>query len=149
MKNNFISLLFIYFAILLSACSPEPEPIQYGKDNCEYCMMLITELKYGAELITEKGKVYKFDSIECLAAYSDKINPREIHSMWVVNFSRPNDLINVSNSHFLLSDNLKSPMGLYLSSHKDESNLLEIQKQYGGKKINWNELVNYVIGEWN
>ena len=147
MKKLIITL--IAAVSFLIACSAEPEPISYGKDNCEYCKMLITDSKYGAELITHKGKIYKFDSIECLAAYSDLKNPKEINTMWVVNFSQPNDLINVNDSHFLLSENLRSPMGLYLSAYKEESSLLEIKKQYGGKKINWNELVKYVTEEWN
>lgn len=147
MKNLFITLIAAVTFIV--ACGAEPEPINYGKDNCEYCKMLITDSKYGAELITQKGKIFKFDSIECLAAYSDLRNPKEINTMWVVNFYQPNDLINVNDSHFLLSENLRSPMGLYLSAYKEESNLLEIKKQYGGKKINWNELVKYVTSEWN
>ncbi len=32
--------------------------------------MLITDNKYGAELITTKGKIYKFDSMECLVEFS-------------------------------------------------------------------------------
>lgn len=149
MLNKISAILFIILLIQFAGCGSDPEPIQYGKDNCTYCMMLISDSKYGAELITQKGKIFKYDSIECLAAYSHKINPDEINSMWVVNFSRPNDLIKVDDSHFLLSEKLRSPMGLYLSAYKEENNLLEIKKQYGGKQIKWNELVKYVNDEWN
>ena len=149
MLNKMFLLIFAVSTILLISCNPEPTPIQYGKDNCEYCRMLISDTKYGAELITKKGKIFKYDSIECLAAYSNEIDQNEIHSMWVVNFSRPNELININDSQFLLSDNLKSPMGLYLSAYKDGEQLAEIQKQFGGKIIVWKELVDYVIHEWN
>ena len=149
MLNKMFLLIFAVSTILFISCNPEPTPIQYGKDNCEYCRMLISDTKYGAELITKKGKIFKYDSIECLAAYSNEIDQNEIHSMWVVNFSRPNELININDSQFLLSDNLKSPMGLYLSAYKDGEQLAEIQKQFGGKIIVWKELVDYVIHEWN
>lgn len=143
------SILFTFLIPLFVGCSTEPEPIQYGKDNCAHCMMLISDTKYGAELITQKGKIYKFDSIECLAAYSNKLQPKEINSLWVVDFSQPRSLLKVDDSHFLLSDNLRSPMGLYLSAYKDEANLSKIKNQFGGEKISWNELVKYVKTEWN
>ena len=58
-------------------------------------------------------------------------------------------MININDAHFLLSDNLKSPMGLYLSAYKNETNLEEVKYKNGGKIINWKELTDYVDKEWN
>lgn len=140
---------FIFALILFYGCSPEPEPIKYGADNCEHCRMLISDHNYGAELITQKGKIFKYDSIECLAANQKKYSKEDIHSLWVVNFYPPNELLNIKDSFFLLSDNLKSPMGLYLSAYKDKVSLDEVLKKYGGKQINWEALVDYVNKKWN
>ncbi len=139
-----IPLIFI-----LGGCSSDPEPIKYGHDSCEHCRMLITDNNYGAELITKKGKIFKYDSIECLADYQSNLSEEEIHSMWVVDFYPPNELINFNEAHFLQSENLKSPMGLYLSAYKTELELNEVIKKYGGKKIIWKELTDYVLKEWN
>lgn len=40
-----------------------PKDFLLGSDQCDNCKMTITDIKYGTELITEKGKVYKFDDI--------------------------------------------------------------------------------------
>ena len=149
MIRTSLNLLFILSLLIIQACSSEHEPIKYGHDSCEHCRMLITDKNYGAELITQKGKVFKYDSIECLAANQKKYKKEDIHSMWVVNFYPPNELININFAHFLLSDNLKSPMGLYLSAYKNETNLEEVKNKYGGKKNNWKELTDYVDKEWN
>lgn len=149
MIRTYLKLLSILSLFFIQACSSEPEPIKYGHDSCEHCRMLITDKNYGAELITQKGKIFKYDSIECLAANEKKYNKKDIHSMWVTNFFPPNELINVNDSYFLLSDNLKSPMGLYLSAYINETNLDEVKNKYGGKIINWKELTDYVDKEWN
>jgi copper chaperone NosL len=142
---------YLLFAGLffLCSCNPDPEPIKYGHDNCEHCKMLISDHNYGAELITQKGKIFKYDSIECLADDQIRLSNEEIHSIWVANFYPPNELININNAHFLLSDNLKSPMGLYLSAFKNDVELNKIAEKYGGKEISWEDLLDYVNKKWN
>jgi len=54
---------------LLTACSHEPDPIRYGKDACAHCKMTIMDKRFSAELITAKGKVFKFDAAECMAGF--------------------------------------------------------------------------------
>lgn len=149
MIKTYLKLLSILSLFFIQACSSEPEPIKYGHDSCEHCKMLISDHNYGAELITKKGKIFKFDSIECLADYQKTLSNEEIHSMWVVNFYPPNELINIKNAYFLLSDNLKSPMGLYLSAFNNDVELNKIAEKYGGKEINWEDLLEYVNKKWN
>ncbi len=69
-KNKFSLIFFITLTLLISSCGSKPEPINYGHDECEFCRMQISDNRYGAELVTDKGKVYKFDSIECLIEFA-------------------------------------------------------------------------------
>lgn len=146
MKN-----LFYLFAVilLLSSCSKSPEPIQYGRDSCDNCRMLISDPKYGSELITSKGKIYKFDSIECTADFYNNLNVEDINSIWVTDFLRPNEFININEGLFLRSKNLRSPMGLNLSAFSNATELNKIKEQYGGDEIRWNDLVIYVKQQWH
>ena len=50
-----IFLIFISIFILIG-CSTKVEQINYNKDVCAYCGMMITDRKFGAELITKKEK---------------------------------------------------------------------------------------------
>jgi len=57
---------------LLLSCSTGSQPINYGKDNCDFCKMTIMDQKFGTEIVTKKGKIYKFDSDECMRNFYNK-----------------------------------------------------------------------------
>ena len=69
------SLSFVYrvlLFVLISSCSSGPEPLYYKKDSCAFCKMQLIDTKFGAELITEKGKIYKFDDIGCMLDFEQQ-----------------------------------------------------------------------------
>ena len=69
MKEYFqvtLSLVLGAILVLFQQCTQEPEPLVYGKDVCQFCKMTLMDHKFGAELVTNKGKVYKFDDINCM-----------------------------------------------------------------------------------
>ena len=67
---------------------PKQEEINYGVDACAYCKMNIVDPKFGAELITKKGRVYKFDAIECMVNY-DREMQKPVHQYLVNVISQP------------------------------------------------------------
>lgn len=130
-------LLFI-----LTACQPEPIPISYGTDDCTFCKMTITDNRYGAEFVTDKGKVYKFDAIECMADYVNK-NEELLHSYLLVNtYDNPIQLINTSECTFLISNELPSPMGAYLTAFSNKLEADSMQKVKSGSLYSWGEILN-------
>lgn len=146
---NVWTVLVLLSAVTVISCQSKPEPISYGEDNCDNCKMTISDPKYGAELITDKSKVYKFDSIECLADFSLKTEGETISSMWVTDFSNPENLINTKNALFLKSEKLRSPMGLNLSGFSSSSELDKVLKEFDGVKISWDGILKYVSEKWN
>ena len=56
----------------LQACSGGPQPIQFGTDNCDNCKMTLVDRHYGCEIVTKKGKAYKFDDLNCMMAFLKK-----------------------------------------------------------------------------
>ncbi|MCB9260739.1 MAG: nitrous oxide reductase accessory protein NosL [Ignavibacteriales bacterium] len=142
-------ILCIILLLLFNYCSNKPEPINYGHDSCENCRMIISNPNYGAELVTSKGKVYKFDSIECLADFSMSNENNINTTLWVTNFNGNAELINKEVSFFLLSENLRSPMGLNLTAFSSIIELDNMKQQHGGSEIKWKELLGYVKEKWN
>jgi len=147
-KESIAVILFI--VVFFGGCIPEPAPILYGEDQCIYCKMIISEQGYGAELVTQKGKVYKFDTIECLTAYilKERIEPERIHSMWAVNFNGTDTLLDVNKSIFLHSDRLHSPMGLNLSAFSTRGDAEDMRQKYGGQLLSWQEVQEFVKEKW-
>jgi copper chaperone NosL len=140
---------FAFLILLLGlfvACEPKPEPINYGNDECELCRMRIMDDKYGAEMVTDKSKVYKFDSVECLIRYS--LNKNLIGDndqfMLVSDFSNPGALADARKSYYVHNNNFRSPMGLNVSAFASESEQLKFISENSGEKLNWIEVIELV-----
>jgi len=143
-------LYFSLILLIIAGCSKEPVPIHFGEDGCSYCRMLISDQRYGGELLTDKGKPYKFDSIECMAAYilKEKEGSKNIQSIWTIDFEIPETFIDAKQSWYLQSDSLRSPMGLNLSSYYDQSHAQGARNLHTGKIVRWQEVKNIVKKEW-
>lgn len=143
MKVNYQQIVFLCLLFLQLACSKNPEPIQYGNDECEFCRMRIMDNQYGAEIVTDKGKIYKFDSIECLINFSLKRNiiGDENQLFLVSDYSSPGAFINAKESFFIHNDNYPSPMGLNVSAFKIENDAENFISQNGGVKLSWMSVI--------
>ena len=142
-------ILFISSLLFLSAsCSVEPEPINYGKDNCSHCEMAIMDNRYGSELVTDKGKIYKFDSVECLVEFLDshKEGKEKYSLVLCTSFDQPGKLVDARDSYILHCKNLPSPMGMYLTAFDNEKSATSFQEKYSGKIYSWNDLVESFQG---
>ncbi len=114
---EFPRLLFTICIIsILSACSVEPEPINFGNDPCVYCKMTISDPKYGAELVTDKGRTYKFDAIECMIPYIKENPETKFSYIMAIAYDEPNKLKKVQELHFVKDEHFKSPMGKNLAA---------------------------------
>ncbi len=141
---------FILVLIVLISCSPEPEPINFGIDECYHCKMIISDHRYGAEIVTSKGKAFKFDAAECMAKfiYDKLINYEDIHSLWVIDYGNPKHLIDAKKAYFLRSRSLPSPMAMFLTAFSDENQLKETMKENEGKVYDWEGVMQLIAEEW-
>ncbi|HNQ12002.1 MAG TPA: nitrous oxide reductase accessory protein NosL [Bacteroidia bacterium] len=135
----------IAILLIICSCSPASEPIKYGTDECKLCNMLIMDSRFGSEAVTKKGKVFKFDSIECLVHYylSDNISESEISMLLITSYTNPNILINAYDGFYLISKSMPSPMGEFLNGFSSKEDAIKFQVEQGGDIYNWEELLNY------
>lgn len=138
--KHVISLILL--SVLLS-CVAEPEPIEYGKDACHTCKMTLMDKKFGAELVTQKGKVYKFDDINCmLTFYHATEDPlQEFKYKLVVDFTQPSKLIDARDAFYLKSPEIKSPMASQIAAFEKEKNMKNLKAEWNGIYMVWGELV--------
>lgn len=136
--------LFLMFSIIALSCQNNPEAIDYGRDDCAYCKMVISDRKFGGELITPKGKIYKFDSIECLAKYYRTSNLSDAQSLWTIDFSNPGMWVKADGAYYLSSKNIPSPMGMYLSSYAVRETAESMKAEMTGDLLNWQDVLSRV-----
>ena len=135
--------LLVLIGMVTMSCEIKSQPISYGSDVCHFCSMTIVDKQYGSEVVTKKGRVYKFDSIECLLNHSHQEEDVEIAMKLCNHYHSPGELIELEKATFLISENLPSPMGAFLTAFESEASALKAKKEYGGDIYNWNELVEH------
>ncbi len=142
-SSSKLSILIIGISLAaLSGCSTQPQPIRIGQDNCDFCKMTISDHRFGAEIITKKGKVFKFDDEKCIIGFlnSKKVTAENIAGIYFVDFSIRDKLVNVDEAHFLQCPALKSPMGGNIAAFSNEDSLANTFQQINGNKISWEEM---------
>lgn len=128
--------------ILLFGCSATVEPIQFGQDDCDHCRMKIMDTKFGAAILTTKGKTYKFDDVNCLANYisSGSLPASDVAEEWIVDFGNPKSLILVKDAHFVYSEKVKSPMASHVAAFADITTRDGQLTQWNGDALTWDEV---------
>jgi len=130
----------IVAGILFISCTIEPQAINYGHDACSFCQMTIVDNQHAAELVTHKGKVYKFDSIECMMRDINKHGENNIALYLINDYSNPGKLIDAKSATYLISENLPSPMGANLTGFGNKKDAEIVQREKDGDLYSWNEL---------
>lgn len=126
-RNFLLGLFFVLF--LVSCQNKGPENIIYGKDQCDFCQMTISDDKFASEFITEKGKVYKFDDLHCLETYRKMENKQNEKGQTYVSDFTTGKLIPLDKAILLEGGKIESPMGGNVAAFPDK----ETAKQYAKK----------------
>lgn len=145
MQRNTLLFIVIPALFLLLACNAGPEPIRYGKDECHHCKMTLTDKRFGAELITAKGKVFKFDDLNCLVGFIKEgtVAPEDIAQTVSTDFNKPGAFVDLQKGFFLKNEMIKSPMRADIACFATQSELdLTKTKLGGGEQLAWADLQN-------
>lgn len=144
MKNrNIFSVIIVVAATSLLSCNSAPGPLKVGVDNCYFCKMTISDAKFGAEIVTNKGKQFKFDDVHCLIGYlkTNDLQQAVIKDIYITDFTGNHYLINIKQALLFKSDALRSPMGGNIAAFENADSLKFMQQHYQGNVVNWNELI--------
>ncbi len=138
-----VPVIATFLLVWLSSCNTGPEPIKTGTDNCYFCKMTLSDNRFGAELITTKGKIFKFDDVHCILSYlkTKDVEVPNIKDIYLTNFCSDHQLINVTKSFLLNSADLRSPMGGNIAAFDNRDSLSKIQGHYPGNPVNWKDLL--------
>lgn len=144
-KTSFAHFFIIGLSAILffSSCTNGPQPINYGADQCDHCKMKIVDERFGGELVTNKGKMFKFDGIECMVQYYNNTQEekrKEIEFFMVADAINQGKLINANSAVYLESVNLPSPMGGNISAYSKVEDIKKMQEEFPGVVLNWEQV---------
>jgi copper chaperone NosL len=130
--------------IFLSSCEVTPKPIAYGKDLCDDCRMTIMDPKFGAEILTKKGRVYKFDDARCIAHFikTGQIKEKDIKQVVFIDYNDQKNFMEANKAVFVVSASLQSPMNSNAAAVASTQVASNIVSEKGGKITTWENLLN-------
>lgn len=134
-------ILILLFA---GGCAPGPKPIDYGTDACHFCRMTIVDRQHAAEIVTQKGKVFKFDAIECMVNSREEIGAGNIAQYLCNTYDVPGELTDATSANFLVSEALPSPMGANLTAFMGMEEANKAMGEFKGKLYTWDSLLSYL-----
>ena len=142
-SKSIITALVLLTSVTFTSCSNSPQPLKIGIDNCAFCQMTISNPRFGAEVLTKKGKALKYDDISCLVSdLSQKlITTDAIGSIYSVDFSSTHQLTDIKKCSFFASEKLRSPMGGNIASLANKDSLTYYLNLLQAKEITWMEII--------
>lgn len=134
------SIVAALVTLLISSCEVKPQEIAYGQDACGYCKMTIVDKQHSAQVVTTKGKAFKYDAVECMMNHIRDWEEQEIKYFLVASFNDPGKLVDAQNAHYLITEHIPSPMGKFLTAFEQQANRDELHREYGGSLLDWEGL---------
>jgi copper chaperone NosL len=142
-KKIATALAAVTLSIAQISCSVEPEPIHYGKDTCHHCKMTLMDNKFGAELVSTKGKIFKFDDTNCLISFvnSGQLSNNDIAHCLITDFATPGVLIDAKTALYVRSQQIKSPMASNVAAFSNSTTLTSHNSSWQGEELSWSDLI--------
>lgn len=132
----------MFLCLQLAACKVEPEPLHFGKDGCHTCKMTLMDKKFGAEVLSKKGKVYKFDDVNCMLTFYNggEVSADAMKDILVIDFSKPGTLIDARNAFYLKSASIMSPMASNVAAFESADDQKKMNAEWNGVVLRWEDL---------
>ena len=141
-KRKIIMGVSAILSLSLVSCTIESEPLHYGRDACYACKMTLVDTKFGAEIVTTKGKIYKFDDVNCMLGFynSGEVMPGDMKDVLIVDFSKPEKLIDARHAWYVKSEAVKTPMASNVAAFESNDDLKRMDADWAGIQMRWGEL---------
>lgn len=131
------ALVVLPLLLLQNACTTKgPVPITINVDQCEYCIMTITDAKFSCQLVTDKGRVYKFDDLACLKRYQKDYTAINA-TAYVADYHTPKNFMLLTAAFLVKGDAVKSPMGGQTAAFAQQQDALNAKQQWQAELVTW------------
>lgn len=143
MNRIIVSVILFFATWTLFSCSNDgPQAINYGKDQCAYCKMTVSDPRFGTQLKTKKGRSYHFDDQQCMVAMVNKgeIVKEDVAVFYVPDYANDNKLLPAEGLYYLHSESLKSPMRGDVAAFQSKEDLEETLLHHEGEVFSWEDL---------
>lgn len=128
------------FVFMFLGCNNSPKELVYGSDGCHFCSMTIVDKQHAAQFMTKKGRTYSFDASECMLNHLKEIDQTTVATFLVNDYETPGEIIDATKAIYLISKNIPSPMGEYLTAFANIESAKYAQEKNKGELLTWKEV---------
>lgn len=140
-KKKSVALAGMVILSVATSCSASgPEPIALNKDNCDYCKMTISNKRFATELITSKGRVYKFDDVSCMINYKKENSNTASAKYYICDYLEPNALLKADSLFYVSGDEVGSPMGGNIAAFSNSDSAQAFLLRISAQPLVWSQL---------
>lgn len=134
--------ILLLAVICLFGCSADFEAINYGKDPCEHCKMTILDKRFACELLTEKGKPYKFDDLGCMLQYlKQNTDAGKNARLFIADYAATNGrFLDAYKAWYIHSESLHTPMNGNYAAFESDAAAKAAAARLQGNTLTWNDL---------
>lgn len=137
-RSSVVALL----ALFASACATGPGQVHWGEEACAHCQMAISDERYAAQVVDSRGKTWKFDSLECMAAFLAGADMTG-YSAWVADGRAA--WIPADRASIVRSEQIRSPMGGGLAAFRDAEMARAAAREVGGTMVEWQTVLSEAV----
>jgi len=102
--------------------------------------MTIVDGRFASEIVTQKGRFYKFDDLQCMLRYKAENAKMPIQNMYINIYTEANKLIDTKQGFYIKHESFKSPMrGNYAAYQSKEMALIKAN-ELGLEIMTWENL---------
>lgn len=131
--------------LMIGSCNTGPSPIKYGVDDCHFCKMKISDSRFGAELLTKKGRTYKFDDSVCLIEFvkENTVKAENIGTLYLASFYAPQELLVVDSAILIKNEKILGPMSGNVVALRNKAELDKLNQELNDESevVKWEELL--------
>lgn len=145
MSRRRLIVLVIVIGALAAACGSEgaggPPEINFGRDICIECGMIIDDARFAAAYRSADGTEFKFDDLGGLIIHSRENGGPEDAQVWVSDFDEKT-LIEAESAHYVPTLGVASPMGHGILAFADHGRAMKTAVDLGGEVVDWPTVVD-------
>ncbi len=143
-------MIVVVLAVVGAGCGSSeatgPPEINYGRDVCIECGMIIDEARFAASYRMADGTEKKFDDVGGLIIHGREAGDLHGATIWVHDFETE-DWVEAPQAFYVPTIAVASPMGHGILSFANEERATRFANDLGGEVLRWDVVVNLPVVE--
>jgi len=134
-------IICVWLLAAITSCSTGLQPIKVGTDICYYCKMIVSDERFGGEILTREGEILKFDDSRCLVSFIRRKKIAGIRDIYLVDFSNDHKLLNIKTAILVQGKGLRGPMNGDVVAFPDRNIAEKECVKYSCHIVSWNDII--------